>query len=86
MAKKKKAGPQKACVGCGKSIAAATRTCPHCGATTVKKKASRKRATRSKAPAKAVDPLNAAIKFVEQSGGFKAAKAAIDQIERIKNL
>lgn len=37
-------------------------------------------------PATAVDSLDAAIKFVEQSGGLKAAKAAIEKIERIKSL
>ncbi len=37
-------------------------------------------------PAIATDSLNAAIKFIEQSGGLKAAKAAMDQIERIKSL
>ncbi|MDA1055845.1 MAG: hypothetical protein O3C40_36115 [Planctomycetota bacterium] len=37
-------------------------------------------------PAATPDTLNAAIKFVEQSGGLKAAKAAIEKIERIKSL
>ena len=37
-------------------------------------------------PAATTDSLDAAIKFVEQSGGLKAAKAAIDKIERIKGL
>lgn len=32
------------------------------------------------------DTLDAAIKFVEQCGGLKAAKAAIEKIERIKSL
>ncbi|HUG68910.1 MAG TPA: hypothetical protein VMM76_14270 [Pirellulaceae bacterium] len=37
-------------------------------------------------PATATNSLDAAIKFVEQSGGLKAAKAAIEKIERIKSL
>ncbi|MEO8497406.1 MAG: hypothetical protein ABI614_20235 [Planctomycetota bacterium] len=37
-------------------------------------------------PAKPADSLDAAIAFVEQSGGLKAAKAAMEQIERIKSL
>ena len=37
-------------------------------------------------PAKSTDSLDAAIKFVEQSGGLKSAKAAIEKIERIKSL
>lgn len=37
-------------------------------------------------PAKTTDSLDAAIKFVEQSGGLKGAKAAIEKIERIKSL
>ena len=37
-------------------------------------------------PAKTTDSLDAAIKFVEQCGGLKAAKAAIEKIERIKSL
>ena len=37
-------------------------------------------------PANSSDSLDAAIKFVEQSGGLKGAKAAIEKIERIKNL
>lgn len=87
MAKKKARAPQKPCVGCGKSIAAATKTCPHCGAINVKKKAAKKRATKKTvAPAAKIDPLDSAIKFVEQSGGLKAAKAAIEKIERIKSL
>lgn len=91
MAKKKKAAPQKKCVGCGRSIAAATKTCKHCGAinTSKKKKTVRKKpaATKAGRPASAAaDSLDAAIKFVEQSGGLRAAKAAIDKIERIKSL
>ena len=37
-------------------------------------------------PAATTDTLDAAIKFVEQCGGLKAAKAAIEKIERIKSL
>jgi hypothetical protein len=37
-------------------------------------------------PAATTDNLDAAIKFVEQSGGLKAAKAAIEKIDRIKSL
>jgi hypothetical protein len=37
-------------------------------------------------PATTTDSLDAAIKFIEQSGGLEAAKAAIEKIERIKNL
>jgi hypothetical protein len=37
-------------------------------------------------PATTTDSLDAAIKFIEQSGGLGAAKAAIEKIERIKNL
>ena len=37
-------------------------------------------------PAKSSDSLDVAIKFVEQSGGLKAAKAAIEKIEKIKSL
>jgi hypothetical protein len=37
-------------------------------------------------PATATNSLDAAIKFIEQSGGLKAAKAAIEKIERIKSL
>jgi hypothetical protein len=36
--------------------------------------------------AASTDALDAAIKFVEQCGGLKAAKAAIEKIERIKSL
>ena len=53
-----------------------------------KKRGRRKGATTKKAvrPAKSTDSLDAAIKFVEQSGGLKAAKVAIEKIERIKSL
>jgi len=37
-------------------------------------------------PVATTDALDAAIKFVEQCGGLKAAKAAIEKIERIKSL
>ena len=37
-------------------------------------------------PAATTDTLDAALKFVEQCGGLKAAKAAIEKIERIKSL
>jgi hypothetical protein len=37
-------------------------------------------------PAATIGSLDAAIKFVEQSGGLKSAKAAIETIERIKGL
>jgi len=37
-------------------------------------------------PAATTDTLDAAIKFVEQCGGLKDAKAAIEKIERIKGL
>ena len=37
-------------------------------------------------PATITDPLDAAIKFIEQSGGLKAAKIAMEKIERIKSL
>ena len=53
------------------------------------KKQGRPKGTVSKSvgqPAAATDTLDAAIKFVEQCGGLKAAKAAMEKIERIKNL
>ena len=54
-----------------------------------RKKRRRRKGSLSKSvgrPAATADSLDAAIKFVEQSGGLKAAKAAIDKIERIKGL
>jgi CBS domain-containing protein len=51
------------------------------------KKRRRKGAAKSPGrPAATADTLDAAVKFVEQSGGLKAAKAAIEKIERIKSL
>ena len=53
------------------------------------KKRRRPKASTSKSvgrPATTTDLLDAAIKFIEQSGGLGAAKAAIEKIERIKNL
>ena len=50
-----------------------------------KKKTAAPKATK-KPPAAAGDSLDAAIRFVEKAGGFRAAKAAIERIERIRSL
>ena len=95
MAKKKRKAPTKKCVGCDKQIAAATRNCPHCQAVNesknAKKKAGRRKgAKKQTAPAAASrngsDGLELAIKFVEQVGSFRSAKAALAKIEKIKSL
>ena len=51
-----------------------------------KKKVATKKAPKPKAPAAAGDTLAAAIRFVEHAGGFRAAKSAIETIERIRSL
>lgn len=51
-----------------------------------KKKVATKTAPKPKAPTATSDPLDAAINFVEQAGGFSAAKSAIERIERIRRL
>ncbi|MBI2480492.1 MAG: hypothetical protein HYV60_18255 [Planctomycetia bacterium] len=54
-----------------------------------RKKRRRRKGSTSKRvgrPAATTDTLDAAIKFVEQCGGLKAARVAIEKIERIKSL
>lgn len=53
------------------------------GTTKAAKKTTRKTAAPSVASSGSLD---AAIKFVQQSGGLKAAKQAIEKIEQIKSL
>jgi len=91
MAKKKKQGPTRECESCGQRYHPRTLTCPHCEAknptyNVVKKKAAKNGRRKGQRVAASGDSLEAAIKFVESAGGLKAAKAAIEQIERIKNL
>ena len=95
MAKKKRKGPTRACEKCGTNYHPRKLACPNCEAANptygrkkkvVKKKVSKNGRRKGKRVAASGDSLNAAIKFVESAGGLKAAKAAIEQIERIKNL
>ena len=90
MGKKKRGAPEMACRKCGRGYHPRRKECPHCGA--AKPGTPKRRASKSMAPAKKrgaskpVDSLEIAIKFVEQTGGLKAAKAALEEIERIKQL
>ncbi len=98
MAKKKRITPKKKCPACGTEVAIATKTCPQCQAIfPAKAKPGRKKKGRppgttvklGRPPGSGVKPgsdLDSAIRFVEQTGGLKAAKAAIARIEQIKNL
>ena len=93
MAKKKGKGPTRECESCGKSYHPARNECPHCGtanaAKSKKKKTAKKKSTNGRRKVAAGgdgDSLVSAINFIESAGGFHAAKAALEQIERIKNL
>ena len=87
MAKKKakRAAPTRACEACQTPYHPRSKACPKCGAAnpTIGQRRIFPRRGRG-----AMDPgqLDAAINFVEQAGGFRAAKAALEKIERIKEL
>lgn len=95
---KKKAAPARKCESCGKSYHPRKAACPHCGAanpragtkkSVKKKRVAKKKAKRqiaSKKTSGSKDPLEAAIQFVEQAGGFKQAKDALATIEKIRSL
>ncbi len=95
MSKKKKRGaPERACVKCGKGYHPRRKECPHCGKKSPRatKKTTRKIVAKragTKQPervAKQIDTLDVAIQFVESAGGFKAAMATLEKLERIKSL
>lgn len=83
MAKKKakRAAPTRACESCGTPYHPRSKACPNCGAAnpTIGRRPLARRG-------KGAGPIDAAIDFVEQAGGFRAAKAALETIERIKDL
>ena len=94
MAKKKvRMSPTRVCEKCGADYHPRCKVCPKCDAPNptavskkpAKKKVAKKTAPKPKAPATG-DPLNAAIAFVEKAGGFRAAKKAIETIEKIRQL
>jgi Rubredoxin-like zinc ribbon domain (DUF35_N) len=84
MAKKKpkRAAPTRACESCGTPYHPRSKACPNCGAAnpTIGRRLFPKRGKG------AAGPIDAAIDFVEQAGGFRAARAALETIERIKEL
>ena len=94
---RKKTSPTRRCESCGTPYHPRRAVCPKCGAANptaarrkvvkkaVKKKAAVKRRAK-KSAAKQIDPLEAAIAFAQSVGGFDKAKAAIEQIEQIKEL
>ncbi len=88
MAKKKskRVAPTRACEACATPYHPRSKACPKCGAanpTIGQRRISPRRGARGAGGAEQID---AAINFVEQAGGFRAAKAALDKIERIKEL
>lgn len=84
MAKKKtkRAAPTRACEKCGTPYHPRSKACPKCGAPnpTIGPRRLGPKGRGGSAP------LDAAIEFVEQAGGFRAARAALEKIERIKDL
>ena len=89
MAKKKskRAAPTRACEACSTPYHPRSKACPKCGAAnpTI---GQRRIVPRGRGARGAVGgaPLDAAINFVEQAGGFRAARAALEKIERIREL
>ena len=88
--------PTKQCSKCGKYYHARSKECPSCGAANptrsgpervVRKKKVTRRVRRGAPQAgRDGDALTAAIEFVEAAGGVEQAKAALDAIERIRQL
>lgn len=85
MAKKKakRAAPTRACESCKTPYHPRSKACPKCGA--ANPTIGPRRFSKGRRGANA-GSLDAAIEFVEQAGGFRAARAALEKIERIKDL
>ena len=87
--KMKRAAPTRACESCGTSYFPRRKACPKCGAPNPTSGGRPSESRRSQAAAGAT-PIDAAIQsveqFVEQCGGLKAAKDALERIERINEL
>jgi hypothetical protein len=79
--KAKRAAPTRACESCGTPYHPRSKACPKCGA--ANPTIGQRRGPKGRGGAA---PLDAAIDFVEQAGGFRAARAALEKIERIKDL
>lgn len=81
--KAKRAAPTRACEACKTPYHPRSKACPKCGAANPTIGRPAKRGGRGGASG---DQIDAAINFVEQAGSFRAARAALDKIERIKEL
>ena len=96
MAKKKskRAAPTRKCESCGAAYHPRRKECPKCGAANPtagrpgkrrKKKVARKVAAVRRG-SRGNHSLDAAIRFVEESGSLAAATAALETIRKIKTL
>lgn len=96
MAKKKakRAAPTRKCEECGTSYHPRRKACPKCGAANPtagrprkrRKKVARRVAVASRRSASRNNPIDAAIRFVQEAGGINAATTALDTIRKIKTL
>jgi ribosomal protein L37E len=101
MAKKGTKAPSRPCEKCGKAYHPRKAECPWCGTAnpTARKKGGavrsvsanprlpgRPRKGQGQAAPVNGNALKAAILFVQDAGGFDAAKAALNEIETIRNL
>ena len=88
MAKKKakRAAPTRACEACSTPYHPRSKACPKCGAANPTIGRRRIVPRRGGARGATAGSIDAAINFVEEAGGFRAARAALEKIERIKEL
>ena len=86
--KKLRAAPSRACEACSTPYHPRSGACPKCGAANP---TIHGRNLKNQKPLRAGstalrDPLDAGINFVERAGGFRAARAAMATLERIREL